>query len=452
MGTRNWKLAGLCAAMVALGSSSGWAAPPACNSGSEGMIVYNKDYKLVQVCNGTQWVGLTAKIGGEGDTLSDLNCQQDEVPVWNGSAWSCGQGAEGISVSTTGQVRIDHAGPGNTYDTWIQGGAGTSGTTRRLALLGTEAGMLYLNYNSEYALGTTIGGVIIGNGSGLTALDAANLASGTIPAARLPAYSGDVTKAAGGTALTIATGAVDLAHLSATGTKSSSTFLRGDNTWAAPSGGVASVTRQVFTASGTWTKPAGTIALIQCWGAGGSGARNSACSLSGGGGGGYIERLMPISGLSATVAVTIGTGGPGRTTVGAGTAGENTTFGSYVTAYGGAGGGTINCSGVGNRAEGGQVFSKGVGAGTVDETTQFWEGGSGTHSDGGAAVWGGGGGAGGGTSSSPGGKSLHGGKGGASGAWSSGVGQDGSVPGGGGGGGYGGSGDGGKGQCIITTW
>ena len=32
----------------------------------------------------------------------------------------------------------------------------------------------------------------------------------------------------------IVDGAVDLAHLSATGTKSSSTFLRGDNTWATP--------------------------------------------------------------------------------------------------------------------------------------------------------------------------------------------------------------------------
>jgi hypothetical protein len=35
----------------------------------------------------------------------------------------------------------------------------------------------------------------------------------------------------------IAAGAVDLAHLSATGTASSSTFLRGDNAWAAAGGG-----------------------------------------------------------------------------------------------------------------------------------------------------------------------------------------------------------------------
>jgi len=47
-------------------------------------------------------------------------------------------------------------------------------------------------------------------------------------------HTGDVT---GSTALTIAADAVDIAMLSATGTASSSTFLRGDNAWAAAGGG-----------------------------------------------------------------------------------------------------------------------------------------------------------------------------------------------------------------------
>jgi len=46
-------------------------------------------------------------------------------------------------------------------------------------------------------------------------------------------HTGDVT---GATALTIAADAVDIAMLSATGTASSSTFLRGDNAWAAAGG------------------------------------------------------------------------------------------------------------------------------------------------------------------------------------------------------------------------
>jgi len=50
-------------------------------------------------------------------------------------------------------------------------------------------------------------------------------------------HTGDVT---GDTALTIAADAVDISHLSATGTPSSSTYLRGDNTWDTVASGGAS--------------------------------------------------------------------------------------------------------------------------------------------------------------------------------------------------------------------
>ncbi len=49
-----------------------------------------------------------------------------------------------------------------------------------------------------------------------------------------PNHTGDVTSASDG-ATTISNGAVDLGHLSASGTKNNTTFLRGDNTWATPS-------------------------------------------------------------------------------------------------------------------------------------------------------------------------------------------------------------------------
>jgi len=61
--------------------------------------------------------------------------------------------------------------------------------------------------------------ILIGDGTGFTAA----------------ALSGDVTMANSG-ATTIATDAVDIAMLSATGTASSSTFLRGDNAWVAAGG------------------------------------------------------------------------------------------------------------------------------------------------------------------------------------------------------------------------
>jgi hypothetical protein len=53
--------------------------------------------------------------------------------------------------------------------------------------------------------------------------------------------SGDVVSSADG-ATTIQAGAVDIAMLSATGTASGTTFLRGDNAWATPSGGGGSST------------------------------------------------------------------------------------------------------------------------------------------------------------------------------------------------------------------
>ena len=52
-----------------------------------------------------------------------------------------------------------------------------------------------------------------------------------------PNHSGDVVSSADG-AMTIQTDAVDIAMLSATGTASSSTFLRGDNAWATPTASV----------------------------------------------------------------------------------------------------------------------------------------------------------------------------------------------------------------------
>jgi hypothetical protein len=54
----------------------------------------------------------------------------------------------------------------------------------------------------------------------------------------ITALTGDVTASGtGSVAATIASGAVDIPMLSATGTPSATTFLRGDNTWATPSGG-----------------------------------------------------------------------------------------------------------------------------------------------------------------------------------------------------------------------
>ena len=69
---------------------------------------------------------------------------------------------------------------------------------------------------------------------------------------------------------------------------------------------------QVFTASGTWTKPAGAqTAYVQVWGGGGGGAYQDSnyFNVRGGGGGGYGEATWAASALPNSVAVTIGAGG-----------------------------------------------------------------------------------------------------------------------------------------------
>lgn len=112
----------------------------------------------------------------------------------------------------------------------------------------------------------------------------------------------------------------------------------GTLSWAAAAG--PNFDQQTFDSSGTWTKPSnGSMALIEVWGAGGSGSNSStATQQNGGAGGGYAYRLMKLSDLGSTETVTIGAGGAARTTSANGVTGGDSSFGSWVTAYGGAGG------------------------------------------------------------------------------------------------------------------
>ncbi|AQZ95458.1 phage tail protein [Halopseudomonas phragmitis] len=91
-------------------------------------------------------------------------------------------------------------------------------------------------------------------------------------------------------------------------------------------------------------------ARVTVIGAGGGGGRNNSFAGGGGGGGGRSSGIVNLSSV-VSVSVTVGSGGAGRAdSTGLGTPGGTSSFGSYISATGGSGGGVLSGGdpGVGN--------------------------------------------------------------------------------------------------------
>ena len=142
----------------------------------------------------------------------------------------------------------------------------------------------------------------------------------------------------------------------------------------------AGVDVQLFTTSGTWTKPSGcrTVQIV-CIGAGGGGGSGHAASSGnrggggGGGGGGITELTYRAVALPGSLTVTVGTGGTGGAGVSAtnngnpGTAGGTSSLSASGITYASAAGGNFGAGGTNSGGAGGAALT----------TNALWLGGAG---------------------------------------------------------------------------
>ena len=161
-----------------------------------------------------------------------------------------------------------------------------------------------------------------------------------------------------------------------------------------PALGLRSV--QAFTASGTWTRPAGiNRVVVQAVGGGGCGGGSSgagSASSGGGGGGGYATAVLDVSATPSAV-VTVGAGGVGIV-AGTGGTGGTSSFGAFLSTTGGLGGsaGTpaaFGGGGTGGSGSGGHVNGQGAdgqGGGTASTAAGGSGGGSWLGAGGGGAA------------------------------------------------------------------
>jgi hypothetical protein len=133
-------------------------------------------------------------------------------------------------------------------------------------------------------------------------------------------------------------------------------------------GGVPSDVK-TFVNSGTWTKPAGCVAVVvEVQGGGSSGNRSGTNGLyNAGAGGGYAKKLIDVSSIS-TAAITVGAGGAELNSNGYGKAGGTSSWDdgtNTLTCTGGAAGGDFsNVQTLGGTGTGGDINISGQAGGT----------------------------------------------------------------------------------------
>jgi hypothetical protein len=170
--------------------------------------------------------------------------------------------------------------------------------------------------------------------------DLTTAVTGTLPVAN--GGTGATTLTSGDVLIGAGTGAVTSVAAGTTG----NVLTSNGTTWTSAAAIGGQLKTEIFTAPGTWTKPAScSIVRVAVSGGGGGGGGSTPTTTRRQGGSGGYAYVSDIP-VSAPVAITIGSAGNGALN-GTGTPGSTSSFGSVVSCTGGTGGGpAIGADGV----------------------------------------------------------------------------------------------------------